>query len=94
MSLLCNAQQYGTMHGSQVVTVNARYIMHNASDGPLQYGQRGSRIVWQLAPAASAPFHWFAHPPASCTMRPPAVMHACHEWVVTDRWCACPRTGS
>lgn len=44
----------------QVVTVNARYVMHNASDEPLQYGQRGSRIVWQLAPAASTPFHWFA----------------------------------
>ena len=45
----------------QVVTVNARYVMHNASDEPLQYGQRGSRTVWQLAPGASTPFHWFAH---------------------------------
>ena len=53
----------------QVATVSARYVMHNASDEPLQYGQRGSRIVWQLAPAASTPFHWFARPHSGCAMR-------------------------
>ena len=66
---------YGT--SGQVVTVNARYVMHNASDEPLQYGQRGSRIVWQLAPGASTPFHWFAH--SSHTMRQLVALHACHE---------------
>ena len=61
--------------------MNARYVMHNASDEPLQYGQRGSRIVWQLAPAASTPFHWYAHPLSSHTLRQLVGLHACHELI-------------
>ncbi len=41
-----------------MVTVTPRYVLHNASDEPLQYGQHGGRTVWQLAPGARAPFHW------------------------------------
>ena len=59
--------------------MSARYVMHNASDEPLQYGQRGSRIVWQLAPAASTPFHWSVHPLSKCTMKQLAVMRAHSE---------------
>lgn len=52
------AEQWQNKWRGQVVTVSARYVLHNASDESLQYGQRGSRTVWQLAPGAHAPFHW------------------------------------
>ena len=80
--------------GAQVVTVNARFVMHNASDEPLQYGQRGSRIVWQLAPAASTPFHWSARPNSCCTMRQLTVTHACEKPTVTNSWRACAQASS
>ena len=78
LAVCCTTNAEDT-HGAQVVTVSARYIMHNASDEPLQYGQRGSRIVWQLAPAASTPFHWCTHPLSGCTLRQQLDrMHAHH----------------
>ena len=35
-----------------------RYVLFNNSDEPLQYGQRGGTLVWQLSPGVRSPFHW------------------------------------
>ncbi|KAK9808775.1 hypothetical protein WJX72_003363 [[Myrmecia] bisecta] len=45
-------------HRSKVITITSRYVLFNNSDEPLQYGQRGTKLVWQLPPDARAPFHW------------------------------------
>ena len=42
----------------QVVTISSRYIIFNNSPEFLQFGQRGARLAWQLAPGARMPFHW------------------------------------
>lgn len=33
-------------------------MLFNNSSEPLQYGQRNTNLVWQLAPGVKAPFHW------------------------------------
>lgn len=42
----------------QVITIIPRYVLFNNSEEPLQCGQRGTTLVWQLAPGVRAPFHW------------------------------------
>lgn len=42
----------------QVITITSRYVLFNNSSEPLQYGQRNTNLVWQLAPGVKAPFHW------------------------------------
>ena len=42
----------------QVITITSRYVLFNNSSEPLQYGQRNTSLVWQLAPGVKAPFHW------------------------------------
>lgn len=42
----------------QVITLMPRYVLFNNSDEPLQYGQRGATLVWQLSPGVRSPFHW------------------------------------
>jgi len=42
----------------QVITLMPRYVLFNNSDEPLQYGQRGGTLVWQLSPGVRSPFHW------------------------------------
>lgn len=42
----------------QVITITSRYVLFNNSSEPLQYGQRNTNLVWQLAPGVQAPFHW------------------------------------
>ena len=42
----------------QVITITSRYVLFNNSSEPLQYGQRSTNLVWQLAPGVKAPFHW------------------------------------
>lgn len=42
----------------QVITIHPRYLLFNNSEEGLQYGQRGTSLVWQLSPGTRAPFHW------------------------------------
>ena len=42
----------------QIITVSSRYTLFNNSTEVLQYGQRGTSLVWQLPPGARYPFHW------------------------------------
>lgn len=41
-----------------MITITSRYVLFNNSSEPLQYGQRNTSLVWQLAPGVKAPFHW------------------------------------
>ena len=41
-----------------MITITSRYVLFNNSSEPLQYGQRNTNLVWQLAPGVKAPFHW------------------------------------
>ena len=41
-----------------MITILPRYVLLNNSDEPLQYGQRGTTLVWQLSPGVRSPFHW------------------------------------
>ncbi|DBA93880.1 TPA: hypothetical protein ACH3X3_013925 [Trebouxia sp. C0006] len=45
-------------HRTKVITITSRYVLFNNSSEPLQYGQRNTSLVWQLAPGVKAPFHW------------------------------------
>ncbi|KAL3144165.1 hypothetical protein ABBQ32_003949 [Trebouxia sp. C0010 RCD-2024] len=45
-------------HRTKVITITSRYVLFNNSSEPLQYGQRNTNLVWQLAPGVKAPFHW------------------------------------
>ena len=45
-------------HVVQVITITSRYVLFNNSNEALQYGQRDTSLVWQLAPGVKAPFHW------------------------------------
>ncbi|KAL0042783.1 hypothetical protein WJX79_011021 [Trebouxia sp. C0005] len=45
-------------HRTKVITITSRYVLFNNSSEPLQYGQRNTSLVWQLAPGIKAPFHW------------------------------------
>ena len=55
----------------QIITVTSRYMLFNNSSEPLQYGQRGTSLVWQLPPGARYPFHWdSADSPFQMCIRP------------------------
>lgn len=55
----------------QIITVTSRYMLFNNSSEPLQYGQRGTSLVWQLPPGARYPFHWdSADSPFQLCIRP------------------------
>lgn len=41
-----------------MITITSRYVLFNNSSEALQYGQRNTSLVWQLAPGVKAPFHW------------------------------------
>ena len=42
----------------QVITILPRYVLFNNSEEALQYGQRGTSLVWQISPGARSSFHW------------------------------------
>ena len=60
-SRVCHLKlSFGSIPGCsvQVITITSRYVLFNNSSEPLQYGQRNTNLVWQLAPGVKAPFHW------------------------------------
>lgn len=38
--------------------MTSRYMIFNNSTEALEYGQRGTQLVWRLQPGFRFPFHW------------------------------------
>ena len=79
-----------TQCAGQVITILPRYVLLNNSDEPLQYGQRGTTLVWQLSPGVRSPFHWDdAEGRFELCVRP-----AVGRWNWSGAFQACPSRGT
>lgn len=48
----------GVFARTKVITLTPRYVMVNNLEETLEYGQRGVKVTWRLAPGGRAPFYW------------------------------------